>query len=87
MNRNAAAKFQEGNKMQSRIEELLKSQARIREMYRAGEIDAAISEYDSTVASGLGAVDPRISRCARRLSTSFIQMVDDDLAEYGPCKN
>jgi hypothetical protein len=45
----------------------------------------ALCEYDVTIAPELGAVDPRLSRCARRLSKSFIAMVDQDIppAERG----
>ena len=65
--------------MRARIEQLLKAQADIRALYRAGDINSAISEYDDKVALELDAVDHRVSRCARRLSRSFIKMVDDDL--------
>lgn len=69
--------------MQSRIEGLLKSQAYIRRLYRDGFIDMAICEYDATILPELGAIDTRISACARRLSRSFIAMVDRDLLAPG----
>ena len=69
--------------MQARIEHLLKSQARIRELYRAGKIQEAMDEYDSAVLTDLGAVDHRVRNCAYRISRSFIQMVDEDILGAG----
>ena len=70
--------------MHRRVEKLLQAQDTIRRLYRSGDIDRAIFEFDQTVKPEIGAVDPRVSRLARRLSKSFIQMVDVDLAKTAP---
>jgi len=67
---------------QLRIEDLFEAQARVRDAYRSGQIDRAIVEY-SPIRQALGAVDPRVSSLARRLASSFIEMVDADLRAIG----
>jgi hypothetical protein len=64
--------------MQTKIEQLFEAQARIRADYHRGNIDAAIATFHVMIEPYVYAVDPRVSRCARRLSESLIRMVDDD---------
>ena len=62
-----------------RIEELFSAQAAVRAAYWNGDIDGAIRLYDEKINPALGAVDPRVSRLARRMAQSFIEMVNVDL--------
>lgn len=64
--------------MQTRIEELFLAQASIRHCYRIGFIEAAIAEFHHSIAPAIGAVDPRVARCARGIAASLVRMVDDD---------
>lgn len=58
----------------SRIEQLFAAQARIRDAYRAGNIEAAIAMFDADVRPALDAVDHRVRSFARRLARSFLAM-------------
>lgn len=59
---------------QQRIESLLRAQEKIRALYRACKIDDALEVFDRDVATEFDAVDPCISRLAKRLARSFIAM-------------